>query len=456
MSTAGGSPRGVHARRTKHLPPAPIALSVLAAACLLAWGTAGPHVGTRASVANGFVQTLSGTGGRNDASTLDKPYVILVGFDGFGHDYFDRFETPNFDRIAAAGVKADALIPPFPSLTFPSFYSIATGMYPEHHGIVGNRVYDPDLDEIYSYQEPETVRDGRWYGGQPIWVTAETQGMVAAAYFIPGTEAAIQGVRPTFWTPYDSSVSNQARVEHVLAWLELPPRERPHLITLYFSTVDSVGHAFGPGSSQVRSAVAMVDRMLGRLVSGIRRLPYGDRVCLVLVSDHGMTTPRRDSYYAIVDAVDLRGVRSVKTGPNLSLFVPAGRGRAERLRDELNVVLPHGRAYLREELPVHLHARANRRIGDLVVVADEGYDIGVRPRTSEPLNGAHGWDPTVPSMHGIFLAMGPGIEAGRRVPAFESIHVYPFLAAVLELRPNAEIDGNASVLASLLRSVPGR
>ena len=178
-----------------------IALSVLTAACLLAWGTAGPHVGPRALGANGFVQTLSGTGGRNDASTLDKPYVILVGFDGFGHDYVDRFETPNFDRIAAAGAKADALIPPFPSLTFPSFYSIATEMYPEHHGIVGNRVYDPDLDESYSYQEPETVQDGRWYSGQPIWVTAETQGMVAAAYFLPGTEAEIQGVRPTFWTP---------------------------------------------------------------------------------------------------------------------------------------------------------------------------------------------------------------------------------------------------------------
>ena len=198
MSTAGGSPRGVHARRTKYPRPAAIALSVLTAACLLAWGTAGPHVGTRASGANGLVQTLSGTGGRNDASTLDKPYAILVGFDGFRHDYVDHFETPNFDRIAASGAKADALIPPFPSLTFPSFYSIATGMYPEHHGIVGNRVYDPDLDESYSYQEPETVQDGRWYGGQPIWVTAETQGMVAAAYFLLGTEAEIQGVRPTF------------------------------------------------------------------------------------------------------------------------------------------------------------------------------------------------------------------------------------------------------------------
>ena len=340
--------------------------------------------------------------------------MILVGFDGFGHDYFDRFETPNFDRIAAAGVKADALIPPFPSLTFPSFYSIATGMYPEHHGIVGNRVYDPDLDEIYSYQEPETVRDGRWYGGQPIWVTAETQGMVAAAYFIPGTEAAIQGVRPTFWTPYDSSVPNQARVEHVLAWLELPPRERPHLITLYFSTVDRVGHAFGPGSSQVRSAVEMVDRMLGRLVSGIQRLPYGDRVCLVLVSDHGMTTPRRDSYYAIVDAVDLRGVRSVKTGPNLSLFVPAGRGRAERLRDELNVVLPHGPRVpargaagplARSSEPTHRRSRRRGRRG----IRYRGSPSHVRAAQRRARMGSHG------AVHARHLSRhGPRYRGGTK------------------------------------------
>ena len=154
--------------------------------------------------------------------------------------------------------------------------------------------------------------------------------------------------------------------------------------------------------------------------------------------------------------VDLKGVRSVKAGPHLSLFVPAGAARARRLRDDLNDVLPHGRAYLREELPAYLHARANRCIGDVVVVADEGYDIGVSPRASESLRGMHGWDPVFPSMHGIFLAMGPGIEAGQRRPAFQAVHVYPFLADLLELRPNPEIDGDASVLAGLVQPTPAR
>ena len=75
-----------------------------------------------------------GTEGINHPSVTGWPYVVLVSFDGFRPDYLDRFPTPSFDRLAEAGARA-ALIPAFPSLTFPAHYSIATGLYPEHHGI---------------------------------------------------------------------------------------------------------------------------------------------------------------------------------------------------------------------------------------------------------------------------------------------------------------------------------
>ena len=245
MPTVPGSLNGVLARQPKDPNPAARALAVLAIVYLVACDAGAPKAGAGPSLASPLVQTSSGTGDRNAAPTLDRPYLILTAFDGFRHDYFGLFDTPNFDRVAAAGVKADALIPPFPSLTFPSFYSIATGLYPERHGIVGNRFLDQDRGEIYSYQESDAVQAGTWYGGEPIWVTAETQGMVAAAAFFPGTEADIRGVQATFWTAYDSSVPNEARVDQVLTWLGLPPRERPHMITLYFSAVDSTGHRLG-------------------------------------------------------------------------------------------------------------------------------------------------------------------------------------------------------------------
>ena len=230
----------------------------------------------------GRVRTPEGTGGVNAPETLDKPYVVLVSFDGFRHDYLSRYDTPSFDHVAETGAWADALIPVYPSLTFPSHYSIATGLYPEHHGIVGNRFFDPVRGEEYHYQNTARVQDGTWYGGEPIWVTAETQGMVAAAMLFVGTEAAVGGVRPTFWTPYDARGSRRERVDQVVAWLSLPAHARPHLITLYFSAVDGAGHDGGPASPAVEGAVRQVDGALGRLLDGIGMLPLGDQVSVVL------------------------------------------------------------------------------------------------------------------------------------------------------------------------------
>lgn len=394
------------------------------------------------------VRTPGGTGGVNAPETLDKPYVVLVSFDGFRHDYLTRFDTPSFDHVAHAGGSADALIPVYPSLTFPSHYSIATGLYPEHHGIVGNRFFDPGRGEAYYYRNTATVQDGTWYGGEPIWVTAETQGMVAAAMLFVGTEAAVGGVRPTFWTPYDARGSHRERVDQVVAWLSLPAQTRPHLITLYFSAVDGAGHDAGPASPAVEGAVRQVDTALGRLLDGLGKLPYGDQVSVVLVSDHGMGPIDPDLVTDLRQIADLRNTRVMVTGPGANLFVEGDPDRARTVRDDINDGLRGGRAYLRDEVPDALRYRADPRIGDVVVVAEPGAMIGLGG--SSPPPGMHGWDPRHPDMHGIFLAMGPEIEPGGRVGPVESVHIYPFLARLLHLTPHPDIDGTLSVLAPLL------
>ena len=395
------------------------------------------------------IRTPEGTGGINAPETLDKPYVVLVSFDGFRHDYVSRYDTPSFDRVADTGAGADALIAVYPSLTFPSHYSIATGLYPEHHGIVGNRFFDPVRGEEYHSRNPATVQDGTWYGGEPIWVTAETQGMVAAAMLFVGTEAAVGGVRPTFWTPYDASGSHRERVDQVLAWLSLPAHARPHLITLYFSAVDGAGHDAGPASPGVEGAVRQVDGALGRLLDGIGMLGHGDQVSVVLVSDHGMGSVDPDLVIDLREIADLRDTRVVVTGPGANLFVGGDQDRARTVRDDINDGLRGGRAYLRDEVPDALRYRANPRIGDLVVVAEPGAMIGMGGASPPPL-GMHGWDPHHPDMHGIFLAAGPEIVPGRRVGPVESVHVYPFLARLLHLMPHPDIDGDLSVLAPLV------
>ena len=229
-----------------------------------------------------------GSGGINRAEHRQKPSLLLVSFDGFRADYLDRFDLPNFRRVMARGTRARGMHPVFPTITFPNHYSLVTGLYPEHHGIVENSFFDPVRNDAFSFRNFQTVSDGTWFGGEPIWVTAERQGMVSACFFWPGSEADIKGIRPTYWNRYDGSVPNEQRIETVLGWLRLPADRRPHVITLYFSDVDSASHRTAIGGSDVAAAVAAVDTALGMLLDGLDRLENRDRVLLMLTSDHGM------------------------------------------------------------------------------------------------------------------------------------------------------------------------
>lgn len=395
------------------------------------------------------IRTPDGTNGTNHRRVIDRDYVVLVSYDGLRHDYLDRVETPAFDRMAATGVVADALIPVYPSLTFPSHYSIATGMYPSRHGIIGNQFYDPARGDAFDYRDTDDAQDGSWWKGEPIWLTAERQGMTAAAMFFPGTEAAIGGLRPSRWHEYDQRRRSGTRVDAVLEWLRLPSDERPHLITTYFSMVDGAGHDLGPDSPELHDAIRSADRWLGELLSGIEQMPYAAQVYVVVVSDHGMASV--DRQIVLSDIVDLRGVRSVPLGPGMSLHLNGNDARSTEIRDAFNssVSAADARAFLRHEVPEHLHVRNDPRYGDVILMPAEGVMLAFRPDASLPL-GMHGWDPTLPSMRGIFLARGPQIEAGQTLGPFEAIHIYPFLADILGLVPNTEIDGNVGVLAEVL------
>src|SRR6202789_919076 len=225
--------------------------------------------------------------GPNATQQLSKPYVIMVSLDGFRYDYPKRYHADHLLPLAAQGASApDGMIPAYPSITFPNHYTIVTGLYPEHHGIVANTFYDPARREIYSYKDPQSVTDGTWYGGIPLWVLAEQQGMRSACFFWVGSEADIQGFRPTFYLKYDAKFPNEKRVDQVLAWLHLAPEQRPHLITPYFSDTDTAGHRYGPDSPEVAAAVHELDGEIGRLMDGIKesKLP----VDLIVLADHGM------------------------------------------------------------------------------------------------------------------------------------------------------------------------
>lgn len=399
-----------------------------------------------------FGLAAQGSGGFNARAHRDKPYVILVSFDGMKPEYLERFALPNFARVMRAGVRSEGMIPVFPSKTFPNHYAIVTGMYAETHGIVGNRFWDPARGASFAMGDTIAVLDGTWYRGEPIWVTAERQGMVAASFFWVASEVAVGGIRPSMYKRYDGRVSNTRRVDSVLAWLALPAERRPHLVTMYFSDTDGAGHDYGVWSPQLDSAARRVDAVLGRLLDGLDRLPgVKDGVYLLLVSDHGMseTSPR---WFAALDTlISMEGVRLGESGPLATLHVQGGASRARALRDSINRRMRYGRAYVRGDVPAHLHYNADPRIGDVIVVMDDHWQIG---RASRPPSdsGNHGWDPTLASMHAIFVASGPGIPAGKVIPPFENVDLYPYIAELLGLTPARGIDGRTGRLRGLIRA----
>lgn len=386
-----------------------------------------------------------GTDGINRPDQRDQPYLILVSLDGFRADYLDRFELPNLRRVMKRGARAKWMNPVFPTLTFPNHYSLATGLHPEHHGIVGNSFFDPARKQKYSMSDEATVSDGTWYRGEPIWVTAETQGMVAACYFWPGSQAVIKGVLPTFMKVYDGKVPNDTRVRTVLEWLRLPPDRRPHMITLYFSELDTASHDGPMDSPEIEWAAQSLDRSVGSLLDGIDALPIRDRINLLITSDHGMVATSAAQAIPIESVADLTGVEAIFDGPVTSLHLGGDLAKATELRDQINARLQHGRAWLRQDLPERFHYRADPRGGDVVVVMEEGWTL--RRATGKPPRferwGAHGWDPGMPSMRAVFLAMGPGIRAGVTVDPVDNVDVYPLMTELLGLRRAAGIDGRA-------------
>lgn len=381
--------------------------------------------------------------------------VVYVGVDGFRWDYLEKFQPPNLTQLAKAGVRAERMEASFPTLTFPNFYTLATGLRPEHHGIIGNSMFDPEFQEKFSLGSP-AVQEGKWWGGEPIWVTAQKQGLRSACMFWPGSEAEISGVRPWEWRKFDYKVTPDDRVRTVLDWLALPEAERPRLITLYFHEADTAGHKFGPDSPETKDAVALVDAAIGTLREGVHRLGLADVVNYVIVSDHGMTELSPDRVIPLSEKIDLAKVNVDFSGAVAGLRPHEGEN-VEEIYQALAAKPDHYKVYRREEIPERLHFRAHRRIPPIVMIADEGWMITREPLTNVTRGifqkATHGFDPALPSMGATLIADGPAFKKGVTLPPFENIQVYNLLCATLGLKP-AKNDGDRRLLDQVMAHPP--
>jgi len=383
----------------------------------------------------------------NAPAQQDKPYVLLISLDGFRYDYPERDHATNLLALGQSGVRAKALIPSFPTTTFPNHYTIVTGLYPAHHGIVDNSFWDPERHAGFKSSDSASSTESAWWGGTPMWVLAVQQGMRAASFFWVGSDAEIQHTRPTYFYKYNGTIPNEQRAAQVVEWLKLPKPERPHFITLYFSDVDHAGHQFGPDAPQTHDAIKALDALLGKLFGEVQAL--GLPLDIFVVSDHGMATVTGD--VDISKMADLSGVEIAANSTEFK-FYSSNSKRIDQLYSELQGKDPRIEVYRAGQIPERLHYSGNQRIGDLVAFAAAPVVLHLTPRPGQtPPKGMHGYDVArMPEMRGIFFAAGPDLKAGLTVEEFQNIHIYPLIAHILGLTAPSGIDGQFSVLAPIL------
>ena len=363
--------------------------------------------------------------------------LILISVDGFRWDYFDKVETPNFDRIINNGIKADGLKTVYPSKTFPNHLSIITGNYPSNHGIVSNYFYDPSFDEYYYIGAGSVAaQDGKWIQAEPIWVTVEKQLKRAMIMFWPMSDAEIQGIRPSEYYVYSDSPTNISRMEQLLNWLDLDGRNKPTFLASYFSIVDTIGHRYGPNSSEVIDSIIEVDEAIGHLLNGLEERGILNDVNLLIVSDHGMVETPIDQIINIADYIDLDSVVTIGGGPFME--IRPNDNDIENVYQQLQNI-DHTQVFKKEDFPEKFNYSNNERIEPIIFLADEGWSIQKPGRSPSP--GSHGYDPDYKSMDGIFIARGPAFKENFYGPQIQSVHLYEMMCHLMEIVP-AQNDGS--------------
>lgn len=385
------------------------------------------------------------------AQAAKQPTLLLISIDGLRPQDINAQDMPNLWQLAEAGVRGEGMRPAYPSLTFPNHYTLVTGLRPDQHGIVHNHMYDAALGD-FRLDLREAVRDKRWWGAEPVWVSAEKAGLHTATLYWPGSEAAIDGIQPQTWLPFDTNTSAQWRADKVADWLSAPAHKRPAFATLYFDKLDHASHRHGPNSSQARTARRDSDAAIGHLLSRLREHKQLDAINIVVVSDHGFAEVPPGQAIAVAEMVPPDWVEIISTGQVVSFALkPATRPQAEQ---HLLGRHQHYQCWRKNELPKHWGYGQHPRVPEVVCQMDEGWDAltdeQLETRRKRPgMRGSHGYDPTLPSMHASFIAHGPAFRPHTTLPVFSNVDVYPLLMRLLGL-PAVAHEGNERTFDAVL------
>lgn len=401
-----------------------------------------------AAVSLVFVLLLISCQDANTNKTEDEVYVIMLSLDGFRWDYTDKAHTPTFDSMQAAGVKAKSLMPSFPSKTFPNHYTIATGLYPDHHGIVLNSFYADDLDKEYSIFDKKSVSDDSFYGGEPIWITSEKNEVPSATLFWVGSEASTDGIMPSYWKTYQHNMPFYDRVDTLEKWLSYPEYKRPRLVCWYLHEPDSKGHHYGPNAQETIAQVESIDTLLGEFFTRMRKLPFYDKINFIITSDHGMSSTSSERQVILDQYIDTSLLLHYDGwNPNWNLEIKPGH------IDEVYASLQdveHIDVWKNQDIPKELNYGTNSRTHDITLVAKPEWSVYWSWNIGKG-KGAHGYDNHTQDMHAIFYASGPAFKKGFSQPTFSNVNIYPLISEIMNYKPVAT-DGNLESVSGMLKN----
>ncbi len=390
----------------------------------------------------------------NSQEGKSKPYVIMISTDGFRYDYAEKYNAQNLLKLSNSGIRAKAMIPSYPSITFPNHWSLITGLYPSHHGLVDNFFYDYKIGKGYAMNKKENAEDGSWYGGTPLWTLAEKQGIVSASLQWVGSASDAGGKRPTYYYPYHEKFKPEEKVNKVINWLKLPEDQRPHFIAMYFPEVDGAGHHFGPDSEETKNAVQLIDKAIGNLVQKVNDLGLKN-VNFVFVSDHGMIKVDGENPLEIPEILFNKDRFDFYNSQTLVRVHVKNSDEVKSVFKELKAnKTADYKVYLDKKLPKYLHfaTRDDRynRIGQILLIPKAPKVFLEKNQTTSV--GKHGYDPKlVPEMKATFYAWGPEFKNNAVVDEFSNVNVYPLVAKILDLKLENEIDGKLKVLKKTLK-----
>jgi len=375
-------------------------------------------------------------------------YVVMLSLDGFRWDYQNKADTPFLDSIEKHGVKATGLQPVFPSKTFPNHYSIATGLYAENHGIISNSFYVPSLKKYYSISDRQTVEDGRFYFGEPIWVTAESQGVVSASYFWVGSEAQIKGYRPKYWKIYNHTFPYYQRADSVIIWLKKPFKDRPRLVCWYLDATDTYGHKYGPDSNEIKYTISSLDSIIGYFTKKLQTLDIKDSVNFIIVSDHGMTQLDKNKTLFLNDYINKKWTDTIIGSNPFYLVYPNKKCKDSILTSLKNIKGIN--AWDKKDIPERYHLKQSERVPEIVIVAQNGWSVYLDTLHYGYSKGTHGYDNTFADMNGIFYATGPAFKQHYNVGQLYNIDIYNLITTILKIKP-APNDGKFERISEILK-----